>query len=73
MQFPYGEATEVVEVEELVNLGIGPLPQLHFLEQVCRMPLILQLAALLPSLTRTPFLLGEHKVQGSVTAAWGTT
>jgi len=26
------------------------------------MPLLLQLAPLLPSLTKSPFLLGEHKV-----------
>jgi len=71
LQFPYDMATEVMEVDELVNLEIGPLPQYQFLEQVYRMPLIIQLAALLPSLTKTPFLLGEHKVCGGSAALPG--
>jgi len=61
LQFPYGEATEVMEVEEMVNLEIGPLPQHLFLEQVYRMPLLRQLAPLLPSLTKSPFFLGTTR------------
>lgn len=50
-----------------MNLDIGPLPQNHFLEQVYRLPLIVQLAPLLPSLNESMFLVGEHKVWRHVT------
>jgi len=45
----------------MVNLEIGPLPQHLFLEQVYRMPLLVQLAPLLPSLTKSPFFLGTTR------------